>query len=268
MKITNHIKNILTLRYDPNKKPGRKLLTYTDFNPITFKNESYNLESKITKLIQSELLKKQHRFALKNVSLSLSSGIDSGLTLAMIKGTLPEAKIHCVSLGFGNKDDETKRAQELARIYDSEFHKIILDNVLTDLPKLIKIVKEPRWNLYPFHTLEYGKKKSSVFFSGDGGDEIFGGYTFRYHKFLSKFSKKMTLEKKVQLYLSCHERDWVPDQEKIFGKKIKFSWGEIYKKFFPYFKNNLSPIDQVFLADFNGTRRAWRCRARRVSCSG
>ncbi|MGH9998381.1 MAG: asparagine synthase, partial [Nitrosopumilaceae archaeon] len=38
----------------------------------------------------------------------------------------------------------------------------------------------------------------------------------------------------------------------MFGSKIKFSWGKIYKLLKPYFNNNLEPLDQVFLADFNG----------------
>jgi asparagine synthase (glutamine-hydrolysing) len=57
---------------------------------------------------------------------------------------------------------------------------------------------------------------------------------------------------KVQAYLQCHERDWVPDQEKIFGEKALFSWDEIYSVLYPFFDNPLPPLGQVFLADFNG----------------
>jgi asparagine synthase (glutamine-hydrolysing) len=52
--------------------------------------------------------------------------------------------------------------------------------------------------------------------------------------------------------LSCHERDRVPDQEKLFGKKSGFSWENIYKTLITYFDNPLSPLEQVFLADYNG----------------
>ena len=38
----------------------------------------------------------------------------------------------------------------------------------------------------------------------------------------------------------------------MFDKKIKFDWNEIYNYFKPYFQNNLDPISQVMLADFNG----------------
>jgi len=52
--------------------------------------------------------------------------------------------------------------------------------------------------------------------------------------------------------LSCHERDFIPDQEKLFGAKLQFSWDDIYSSLLPYFDNSLPLLDQVFLADYNG----------------
>ena len=63
---------------------------------------------------------------------------------------------------------------------------------------------------------------------------------------------KLTIEEKIMLYLNCHERDWVPDQELIFGDECKFNWEEIYKTLRPYFNNSLSDLNQVLLADYNG----------------
>jgi len=158
----------------------------------------------------------------------------------------------CISFGFGHESDEVERARELARIYDCDFHEMIKEDVLSDLPKLIHIVKEPRWNLYPFYPFEEGKKFSKVFFTGDAGDELFGGYTFRYDKYLSNFKENLDWKERAKLYLSCHERDWVSDQEEMFGDKIDFSWDKIYEIFRDYFDNNLPTLNQVFLADFNG----------------
>ena len=164
----------------------------------------------------------------------------------------PDVKIDCVCVGFGDKDDEIHQAEQVARNFDSNFKSIIVDNVLSDLPKLISIVREPRWNLYQYYALEHGKRSSDIFFTGDGGDELFGGYTFRYQKFLSLLPKHAGWKTRAKIYLACHDRDWVPDQNKMFGPSVNFSWEKIYQLFRPYFSNELAPLNQVFLADFNG----------------
>jgi len=244
----DQISKMLTLRYDPNKKTSMEPLKPRDFEPREFSN----LEEKILYIIEQNLLQKQEQLKFDTISLSLSGGIDSGLTLVMLRRFLPNVKINCISFGFGHESDEVERAREIARIYDCDFHEMVKENVLSDLPKLIHIVKEPRWNLYHFYPFEEGKKFSKVFFTGDGGDELFGGYTFRYNRYLSNFEENFSWKERAKLYLSCHERDWIPDQKEMFGEKIDFSWNEIYEHFRTYFENDLSPLNQIFLADFNG----------------
>lgn len=241
-----HIMRTLTLRYDPKGKPGLKPLKSGDFTP---KNAS-GIEQKILGIVQQTLL--EEKDSLKKISVSLSAGVDSGFNLAMMRKFLPDSQIHCFSMGFGDADDEVGVAKEIARFYGCDFHEIIKEDVLEGLPKLISIAGEPRWNLYQFYPLSEGRKKSGVFYSGDGADELFGGYVFRYKKFLSLLRSNSGWKQKAKTYLSCHERDWVPDQGKLFGTKLKFSWQKIYSILRPYFDNRLAPIDQVFLADFNG----------------
>jgi asparagine synthase (glutamine-hydrolysing) len=117
---------------------------------------------------------------------------------------------------------------------------------------LISIIKEPRWNLYQYYFIERSKQFSNVLFTGDGGDELFGGYTFRYNKFLNLLNHDHDWKQLVRYYLDCHERDWVPDQEKIFGANIRFDWSSINSLLRKYFDNDLDPLDQVFLADYHG----------------
>ncbi|MGB8572902.1 MAG: asparagine synthase-related protein, partial [Nitrososphaeraceae archaeon] len=182
---------------------------------------------------------------------ALSTGIDSNLMLSLIRDEYPKLDIKCVSVSF-DETSEAMNAKKIAESSDTDFYNVTVDNPLKDLPFLISIIKEPRWNLYQYYFIEKSKKYSNILFTGDGGDELFGGYTFRYTKFLKLFNEGDDWKQRVKHYLECHERDWVPDQEKIFGENIKFDWSSIYRILKVYFDNDLNPLDQVFLADYSG----------------
>ena len=147
--------------------------------------------------------------------------------------------------------EEADKAK-IAEKFDAEHHVIHLENYLSELPKAISIIKLPFWDLHWYYVVKKAKTLSKILISGDGGDELFTGYTFRYEKFLSLTSERSSPIEKVKAYLECHERDRVPDQELIFGEKSKFSWDDIHQKLIPHFDNSLSRLEQVFLADYNG----------------
>ncbi len=184
--------------------------------------------------------------------MSLSSGIDSTLIASLTKKHFPEKKIHAVSVTFSDSYDESPLAEKTAEKLDINHNVVYVENFLEELPQMISIVKKPFWDLHWYHITKKAKSLSNYFISGDGGDELFGGYTFRYKKYFSIINKNSTVNEKIKAYLSCHERDWVPDQEQIFTKKINFNWNEIHSLLFSSFDNKLSLLDQVFLADYNG----------------
>jgi asparagine synthase (glutamine-hydrolysing) len=143
-------------------------------------------------------------------------------------------------------------AAKIAENFEANHHIVYLENYLEELPKAIDIIKMPFWDLHWYHVVKKSQSLSKYLASGDGGDELFGGYTFRYKKFLSLTTQNSTPLDKVKAYLQCHERDRVPDQEDLFDAKAEFTWDAIYKTLLPYFDNSMPSLDQVFLADYNG----------------
>ena len=243
--ISNLIRNILTLRYDPIQKTTLPVLKPNDF--ISSKNYDIGfIENNLKNSIQTSLE------SAKNLTISLSGGIDSTLILGLIKKTLPDLKINTISIKFSDSTDETLTAKKIADFFEVEHEIIDIQNYLLDLPAAISLIGMPFWDIHWYYIAKNAKSKSNFIASGDGGDELFGGYTFRYRKFLSLIKSNSSPLDKIKIYLSCHERDWVPDQEKIFNQKTNFSWKSIYSIFEPFFNNSLSPINQVFLADYNG----------------
>jgi len=242
------ITNILTLRYDPSIKPNLPKKVWSDLKPSIQKPSIEFIEKSIQGTIKAQL----NALSVKKICIALSGGIDSALILTLIKKTIPDIQVDAISVKFANSVDETESASKIAAELGAEHHVIYLENYLRELPKAISIIKLPFWDLHWYHVVKKSQTLSKHLASGDGGDELFGGYTFRYKKFLSLINANSTPLEKTKAYLSCHERDRVPDQEKLFGKKSKFSWEFIYETLIDYFDNTLSPIEQVFLADYNG----------------
>ena len=230
---SNSIKNILTLRYNPTKNSSIPKKSWKDF---------VEKPSDVSPQIIENLLSSNISKAIKNstrtkTSIALSSGVDSTLVLALLKKTCPDTKINAISIKFENSIDESKHAAKIASKFDIPHNIVYVENYLKELPHAISIIKQPFWDLHWYHVVKKAKSLGDFLVSGDGGDELFGGYTFRYKKFLSLTTKNSSPAAKIKAYLQCHERDWVDDQIGLFGKKLNFNWDYIYKRFLPYFDN-------------------------------
>ncbi len=248
VKIDNtYIRNMMTLRYDPRMASDFKKLTYVDLS-----NERNDPSGKKSEKLLKESFKSKFDSDTSSKCVSLSSGIDSSLSLAVLRDLYPEIQITALCGVFDESNDESRVAKIISKKFDADFKIIKMPSIFKTMPEIIWITKKPRWNTYTHIIRKEAKKFGSILITGDGADEIFGGYSFRYSKFLKLLKKNDDWKTKTMKYLECHNRDWVPDQKYIFGNSIKFNWNQIYNYFKKSFSNSLHPLKQIFLADYNG----------------
>jgi len=109
----------------------------------------------------------------------LSGGVDSSVIAAAMR--MNTSDVSTFSIGFDDpRYDETKYAAEVARHLGTKHREFrVTPNVAEDLPKLAAVFGEPfaDSSALPTHYLSRETRKHvKVALSGDGGDELFGGY--------------------------------------------------------------------------------------------
>ena len=126
------------------------------------------------------------------VSSYLSGGMDSGsiASIASKKNTGMKTftcgfDLHSAS-GLELGMDERQVAEHLSYLFNTEHYQVVLKagDMERVLPKLNWHIEEPRvGQSYPnFYVAQLASKFSKVVLSGDGGDELFAGYPWRYYR--------------------------------------------------------------------------------------
>jgi asparagine synthase (glutamine-hydrolysing) len=122
----------------------------------------------------------------------LSGGMDSGSITAVAATCLPYIKtftcgfdLHSASgleLGF----DEREKAEFMSYLFKTEHYEMVLKagDMERILPRVAWHIEEPRvGQSYPnFYVAQLASKFVKVVLAGTGGDELFGGYPWRYYR--------------------------------------------------------------------------------------
>lgn len=142
------------------------------------------------------------------VGVLLSGGLDSSLLLYFLK-KVQKKSVHTFSVGFGeNSFNEKHFAFSIAKQLGSTHHETNLtsEEMLTLVPMIAEKLDEPLSDpsLFPtYKVAQLAQKYVKVALSGDGGDELFGGYpTYQGHLVAEKFPKMFALLlTKVRMFL-------------------------------------------------------------------
>lgn len=165
---------------------------YWDFNfyePDLVKDEREYIEE-LDRLIQQAVT----RQLISDVEIGayLSGGMDSGTITALAATQLPNIKsftcgfdLHSASgieMGF----DEREKAEMMSHLFKTEHYEIVLKagDMERCMKQLAWHIEEPRLGQsYPnYYISRLASKFVKVVLSGGGGDELFGGYPWRYYR--------------------------------------------------------------------------------------
>jgi asparagine synthase (glutamine-hydrolysing) len=224
------------------------------------------LEKAVTQCLQS---------SDKEVGAFLSGGIDSGLICSYAAKKVK--KLRTFTITFDGVYNEGPAAREVARHIGTVHEEIIigLEELESDLEKIFQNYGEPVVDdsiIPSYYVAREAKKNLSVVLTGDGGDELFGGYR-RY----VPFSKIDFLSNRFRAAFSpLHNVLPFPRQKlngynyayRLLGMMVK-EWDEVYfaatidllhdytREFTikPDFKSYTSVIEPIARKEWNGLHK-------------
>lgn len=144
--------------------------------------------------------------------LFLSGGLDTAILASLVPG-LKAFTIRLESYG-----DDPKYAEVVARQFNMEHHQVVvnIDRALSAIPEVIRILKtfDPAIpnDLAIYFALKFAKgRRIKSIMTGDGGDELFAGYSYMFNLNLEDYIPKIGRE----MHFSSNELG------KSFGIEIK-----------------------------------------------
>lgn len=179
---------------DLNKRNNSKL-QFTKYWDYHFRDSSeFSSREECTEELSYLLRQSVNRQMISDVEIGtyLSGGIDSSSITSIVSEKIHNLKTFTCGFDLSSASgieltfDEREKAKAMAKKFDTNHHEIVLKagDLELAMHKLTYHLEEPRvGQSYPnFYAAKLASKYVKVVLSGSGGDELFGGYPWRYYR--------------------------------------------------------------------------------------
>ena len=191
------------------------------------------------------------------VGAQLSGGIDSGGITAVAARSLPFLNTFTVGFDMTSNDgleagvDERAKAEAMSYEFQTEHYEAVLKagDMERCLPELIWHLEDPRvGQSYPnYYVARLASKFVKVVLTGSGGDELFGGYPWRYYRAVVNDDFSHYVEKYYRFWSRLVPNEVLP---RLFAPEV---WNEveglrtldIFRETFPDSRAPESPEEYV-----------------------
>jgi asparagine synthase (glutamine-hydrolysing) len=185
------------------------------YNQNYFKDLSFDAAISKTRELVFDSVKSR---AISDVSVGsfLSGGVDSSI-VSLCLSKIIQKPIDTFSIGFKNKlFDESAKSDLVAKLIKSKHHKFILEeeDLLESISTIITNFDEPFADssaLPSYYVANMASKHVKVVLTGDGGDEVFGGYNkyliTKANKYYTNFVPKIVHKSMTKLLHSFLKDD-------------------------------------------------------------
>lgn len=225
------------------------------WEPMIHQDLLHYSDNDLMGILEDELDRSITQRMLSDVPIGcfLSGGVDSGLVACLAGKHQKKMKTFSVGIPSSPNDDESKYSKAIAAQLSTDHQEVEFTQelCLTILEDIGKTIDEPISDPAALPTFMISKLASNsvrVVLTGDGGDEVFGGYD-RYRKHLMMDKLKI-----YRLIRPLHRRYttqgiWKEDELERLLKipSLTFKSPQVLKLL-----ENTNPMAAMQLADFNG----------------
>jgi len=165
-----------------------------------------------------------------DVGAYLSGGMDSGSITAVAARRLPFMRTFTCGFDLNSASgielsfDERAAAEHMSYLFKTEHYEMVLKSGDMErvMPRLAYHLEEPRvGQSYPnFYIAQLASKFNKVVLAGTGGDELFGGYPWRYYRAVVNTDFDHYIDK----YYNFWQR-LIPDR--LMKKAVRPIWDEV-----------------------------------------